>query len=68
MGKYINPANSFVFSKIVYPKKVKEKMVSVCQKYNISDIHISLGGPILLNLRGNDGILDVPLKLPRQIP
>ena len=43
-------------------------MASVCEKYNIADIHVSFGGPIVLNLRGNGGVLDIPLKLPRQIP
>lgn len=53
---------------MVLPKKAKERAAAICQKYNISEIHISLGGAILLNLRGNGGILDVPVKLPRQIP
>jgi len=32
----------------------------------LKEVHLSIGGPILLNLRGNGGILDVPVKLPRQ--
>jgi hypothetical protein len=68
LGKYINPTNLFLFSKVVYPKKQQERIVSVCEKYNIANIHLSLGGPIVLNLRGNGGVLDIPLKLPKQIP
>jgi len=58
----------FVFSKVVYPKKQQERMASVCEKYNIAAIHVSLGGPIVMNLKGNGGVLDIPVKLPRQIP
>ena len=68
LANYLNPCNLFVFSKIVYPKKSKERLAAFCQKFNIADVHLSLGGPILLNLRGNGGVLDVPVKLPRQIP
>jgi hypothetical protein len=28
---------------------------------------MSLGGPIIMNLKGNGGVLEVPMKLPRQI-
>lgn len=38
------------------------------EKYNFNNINISYGGPILLNLRGNKGNIDLPIKLPKQIP
>jgi hypothetical protein len=63
---YINPTNLFVFSKIVYSKRVVEKHKAMADKFNFKDIFISFGGAILLNLRGNKGNLDIPGKLPKQ--
>ena len=59
--------NLFVFAKIIYHKKNNERIKSVCEKLNIKDVHLSVGGPVLINLRGNGGVLDVPVKLPKQM-
>ena len=59
--------NLFVFAKIIYHKKNNERIKTVCEDLSIKDVHISIGGPVLINLRGNRGVLDVPVKLPKQL-
>jgi hypothetical protein len=56
----------FVFSKVVGSKRILEKHKTMVEKYNFQEVWISFGGPIVLNLKGNKGSLDVPVKLPRQ--
>ena len=68
MSKYLNMSNLFVFAKLVHNKKQLEKNRDLCEKYSLKAVHLSIGGPILLNLRGNGGVLEVPVKLPRQAP
>ena len=40
----------------------------MCEKYNMESVYFSLGGPVVLNLRGNRGSTEVPVKLPKQQP
>jgi hypothetical protein len=39
----------------------------MAEKYNMQDVYLSYGGPIILNLRGNKGYIDIPSKLPKQL-
>lgn len=66
LSKYLNMTNLYVFSKIVAAKKTTERYKQDCEKFNFDQVYLSLGGALLLNIRGNGGILDIPVKLPRQ--
>jgi hypothetical protein len=45
---------------------VAERHKIAIEKHNFKDIYLSFGGPIILNLKGNRGNIDVPGKLPKQ--
>lgn len=64
--KYLNSTNAFVFSKIIDSRRIAERHRIAVEKHNFKDIYLSFGGPIILNLKGNRGVVDVPGKLPKQ--
>lgn len=66
LSKYINITNLYIFSKIIHSKRTNDRYAQLCESLNLDQISLSLGGPLLLNLRGNNGNLDVPVKMPRQ--
>jgi len=65
LTKYINITNLFLFYQIVYSKRVIDWLTVLTKKYDF-EAEVSYGGPILLNLRGNLGSLEMPVKMGRQ--